>query len=175
MANKIMKSALDVYYYCYEKGNVTSIPKEWYITENFTWNEAFINELSTDGVPFYDTFQRIYTACKEFQKVRNYLGKSMNVHCFYRSIEHNVRAYIQSGYNKDVARTKTRLSSHIYGNSLDFHVTGMSDENVRNKLLQGIKEGKFKVRIEANTVGWVHIDTGNPYVAGGYNYGLFYV
>ena len=170
---KTFKTALDVYYFCYEKGNVTSIPASWYITENFTWNEAFKNELNTDGVPFYDTFLRIYNACLEFQKVRNYLNKPMSVHCFYRSIEHNVRAYIQSGFSKAVARTKVRLGVHMYGTALDFHVNGMSDEAVRQKILQGIKEGKFKVRIESGTNGWVHIDTGNPFASNGYSYGLF--
>lgn len=174
MSNKIMKSALDVYYYCYEQGNTTSIPSNWYVTENFSWKEVFVNELPTDGVPFYDTFIRIFNACCEFQKVRNYLGKPMNIHCFYRSIEHNVRAYIQSGFDKKTARTKTRLGVHMYGTAIDFHVAGMLDEAVRKKILQGVKEGKFKVRIEANTIGWIHLDTGNPYVSGGYNYGLFY-
>lgn len=172
---KIFKSALDVYYFCYEKGNVTSIPPDWYITENFTWKEAFINELNTDGVPFYDVFNRIQSSVSEFQKVRNYLNKPMNVHCLYRSVEHNVRAYIQSGFSKTEARTKTRLGVHLYGSALDFHVDGMADEEVRKKILQGIKEKKFKVRIEANTNGWVHIDCGNPFISNGYNWGLFYV
>lgn len=171
--SKTFKTALDVYYFCYEKGNVTSIPASWYITENFTWVEAFKNEISTDGVPFYDTFLRIYNSCLEFQKVRNYLNKPMNVHCFYRGIEHNVRAYIQSGFSKSIARTKTRLSPHIYGIALDFHVNGMSDESVRQKLIQGIKEGKFKIRIEGGTTGWVHIDTGNPFISTGFKYGIF--
>lgn len=171
----MIKSPLDVYYYCYEKGNVTSIPSDWQITNNFKWKEAFINEQNTDGVPFYDTFLRIFNATKEFQKVRDYLGLGMNVHCFYRSIEHNVRAYIQSGFDKKTARTKTRLSVHLYGSALDFHVNGMTDSQVRNKILQGVKEGKFKVRIEANTNGWVHIDTGCPFISGGYNWGLFYI
>ena len=170
---KILKSALDVYYYCYEKGNTTSIPASWYITNNFTWAEAFKNEKPTDGVPFYDTFLRIYNASLEFQKIRDYIGKPMNVHCFYRSVEHNVRAYIQSGFNQKIARTKTKLSVHLYGQALDFHVNGMSDETVRQKILQGIKENKFKVRIEKATKGWVHIDIGNPFIKNGCNYGLF--
>lgn len=173
MANKLFKESLEVYYFCYEKGNTASIPSNWYITDNFTWKEAFKNEIISDGVPFYDTFLRIKESCKVFQKVREYIGKPMNVHCYYRSIEHNVRAYIQSGFKKDVARTKTRLSVHIYGTALDFHINGMSDESVRQKILQGIKEGKFKVRIEKGTKGWVHIDTGNPFSTNGFIYGLF--
>lgn len=175
MSDKIIKSAVDVYYFCYEKGNVTSIPSNWYITNNFSWKEAFTNEISTDGVPFYSMFVNISDSAKEFQKVRDYLGKGMNIHCWYRSIEHNVRAYIESGYSKSVARTKTRLGNHLFGKAIDFHITGMTDSEVRNKILQGVKSGKFKVRIEANTNGWVHIDCGNPYISGGYNWGLFYV
>lgn len=168
-------SALDVYYYCYEKGNTSSIPKDWKITDNFTWAEAFSNEINTDGVPFYDVFLRIENSAKEFQKVRDYLKSPMYIHCWYRSVEHNVRAYIQSGYTSSVARTKTRLSVHLYGTAIDFHVLGMTDEGVRQKLTQGVKEGKLKIRIEANTNGWVHIDCGNPFISCGYKYGLFYV
>ena len=171
----VIKSPLDVYYYCYEKGNTTSIPSDWYITKNFSWKEAFVNELCTDGVPFYDVFQRIEKSAQEFQKVRDDLGKAMNIHCWYRSVEHNVRAYIQSGYSKTQARTKTRLGVHLYACAIDFHVTGMSDEAVRNQLVQGIKQGKYKVRIEDGTIGWVHIDTGCPFITGGYNWGLFKV
>lgn len=172
---KIFKTALDVYYYCYEKGNVTSIPSDWYITENFTWKEAFINELNTDGVPFYDVFKRIHSSVLMFQKVRDYLNKPMNVHCLYRSVEHNVRAYIQSGFSKTEARTKTRLGIHLYGSALDFHVDGMTDEEVRKKIQQGVNEGRLKVRIEANTNGWVHIDCGNPFISNGYKWGMFYI
>lgn len=172
---KEFKTPLEVYYYCYEKGNVTSIPSNWYATNNFTWNEIFINEDKNDGVPFYDVFLRLYNSALEFQKVRDYLGVAMNIHSWYRSPAHNVRVYVQSGYSKKDARKKTRLGCHLYGNAIDFHVTGLTDEAVRQKLLQGIKEGKFKVRIEANTVGWVHIDCGNPYINNGYNWGLFYI
>ena len=172
---KEFKTPLEVYYYCYEKGDVTSIPSTWYMTNNFKWQEAFVNEIIDDGVPFYDVFKRIYDSALEFQKIRDYLGKPMHIHCFYRSIEHNVRAYIQSGYTPKVARTKTRLGCHLYGTAIDFHVTGMIDECVRVKLQQGIKEGKFKVRIEAGTIGWVHVDCGNPFISGGYNWGLFHI
>lgn len=172
---KTYKTPLEVYYYCYEKGNVTSIPSSWYITKNFTWNEAFINEAETDGVPFYDVFKRIYDSALEFQKIRDYLGVAINIHCWYRSVEHNVRAYVQSGFDNNTARTKTRLGCHLYGTAIDFHITGMMDELVRQKLIQGIKEGKFKVRIEANTIGWVHVDCGNPFINGGYSWGLFYI
>lgn len=170
---QIIKTPLEVYYYCYEKGNVTQIPDNWAITKNFKWNEAFKNELKSDGVPFFDLFNRIYFSALEFQKIRNYLKKPMNIHCWYRSVEHNVRAYVQSGYSKSVARTKTRLSVHLYGCAIDFHVNGMSDTLVRQTLQKGIIEGAFKVRIEANTNGWVHVDTGCPFINNGYKYGLF--
>ena len=174
MSSKTMKTALDVYYYCYEKGNVAEIPSNWYITKNFTWQEAFINESKTDGVPFYDVFKRIQSSALVFQNIRNYINAPINVHCWYRSVEHNIRAYIQSGFSKTEARTKARLGVHLYGTALDFHVTGMSDEKLRQKILQGIGEGKFKVRIEADTHGWVHVDCGNPFITNGYNWGLFY-
>lgn len=153
-----IKQALEVYNYCYDMGTVTLIPADWMITENFSWEEAFRNELRGDGVPFYDVFLNISRAAERFQRARNHLGKPMVVHSWYRSVNHNKR----------VGSVAT-LSCHLQGTALDFHVDGVSDEAVRQSLLNS----DISLRIEKDTTGWVHIDTGCPYIQGGYSFGLF--
>jgi hypothetical protein len=160
-------------------GKVTSIPNDWMISANFSWAEAFINELPSDSVPHFETFQRIFQAGQEFQKVRNLLGVPIKVHCWYRSIEHNVRVYIkEQGFTPAVACTKTRLGIHINGTALDFSVAKMDESSIRGELQEAVELGKIKVRIENGTKGWIHIDTlGEPIFAaarlGQYKYGVF--
>lgn len=154
----MIKTALEVYKYCYSKKNVTAIPKDWQITKNFCWYEAFLNELPTDGVPGLEVFQRIERSAGTFQLAREFIGKPFIIHCWYRCVLHNHRA----------GSTAT-MSPHIYGNAIDFHVAGMGDAEVRKKLLQA----DLPLRIEADRVGYNHIDTGNPFIKGGYTYGIF--
>lgn len=154
----MIKNAYEVYKYCYQKGNVVEIPREWKITRNFYWHEAFLNELKSDGLPFYDCFQRIAGAAEHFQLIRDRLGKPFIIHSWYRCPAHNKRA-----------GSTAALSMHCYGTAIDFHVDGMTDENVRREILvSGVL-----CRIEDGTTGWVHIDNGNPYIHNGYKFGLF--
>lgn len=155
----MIKSPLEVYKYCYSRGNTCNIPADWNITTNFSWREAFTNEDPADNVPFYDAFLRIYAAAERFQAVRTALGKPFIVHSWYRSIRHNKRA-----------DSTAELSLHCYGTALDFHVDGMTDADVRSAILEKCPS----VRVEADTTGWVHIDTGHPYTTNGYQMGLFY-
>lgn len=139
-------SSLNAYLYCYDHG--LSFPKEWMITNNFSWREAFTNEILTDGVPILEVFQNIEAAAKVFQQARTKLGKPFIIHCWTRQIPHNKRA-----------KSTAKRSPHINGRAIDFHVNGMSDKTVRDKLLSY----KLPIRIEDGTNGWVHIDIGNSY------------
>ena len=46
---KLFVSAREAYLHAYE--NFPVFPANWFITANFTWNEAFANEKKEDGVP----------------------------------------------------------------------------------------------------------------------------
>lgn len=152
----IFKSAQEVYVYVYEHG-VTSIPKEWNITSNFTWKEAFTNEVLSDGYPILEVFKNVEALAKILQSARTKIGKPFVVHCWVRQIPHNKRA-----------GSTAKLGMHLNGSAVDFHIEGMTCAAGR----QAILNLGLKLRIEDGTSTWIHVDTGNSYI-NDYNYGLF--
>lgn len=146
-------NALDAYLFYYDNG--PAFPKDWYITKNFSWNEAFTNEKKADGFATLEVFNNIVNAASVFQSCREMIGKPFIIHCWVRQIPHNKRA-----------GSIAKRSPHLNGRAIDFHVDGMTDKAVRNKLLG------MPIRIEDDTKGWVHIDIGNSYT-NDYKWGLF--
>lgn len=155
MSKKIV-SALDAYLYSYDHGPL--FPDDWYVTNNFKWNEVFTNECKADGYPILEVFKNAEKLAKVLQIAREKIGKPFNVHCWVRQIPHNKRA-----------GSTAKQSAHINGCAVDFDVTGMTPAAVRAKLLTL----DLPLRIEANTPTWVHVDTGNEYI-GAFTYGIFY-
>lgn len=154
MAKKIV-SALDAYSYSYDHG--PHFPSDCYVTENFTWNEVFTNEKTTDGYPMLEVFNNAAKLARVLQDVRTKIGKPFNIHCWVRQIPHNKRA-----------GSTAKRSAHINGCAVDFDVTGMTPAQVRAKILSL----DVPLRIEANTATWVHVDTGNTYT-NDFKYGVF--
>lgn len=153
---KQIVSALDAYTYAYD--NYPVFPDSWYVTENFSWNEVFVNELKTDGIPMLEVFQNAAKLARVLQEARTKIGKPFNIHCWVRQIPHNKRA-----------GSTAKRSAHINGCAVDFDVTGMTPAEVRAKLLTL----DLPLRIEANTPTWIHVDTGNTYI-NAFTYGIFY-
>lgn len=149
-------SADIAYQHCYQNGVI--FPRDWYITENFTWNEVFTNEKITDGYPMFEVFVNAVELAKQMQYIRRKLQRPVVVHCWVRQIPHNKRA-----------GSIARKSAHINGRAVDFHVPGMTDAEVRKKILSF----NLPVRIEDGTSGWVHVDIGNSYLSGTPKWGLF--
>lgn len=148
-------SAYSAYLHCYDNG--PEFPDNWMITKNFSWNEAFTNELKEYGYPMLEVFNNVVTLAEELQKARDAIDKPFIIHCWVRSIPHNKKA----------GSTATR-SPHINGRAVDFHVKGMTDGAARAK----IASLNLNLRIEANTNGWVHVDAGNSYT-NDYHWGVF--
>ena len=148
-------SAKQAYEHAYING--LTFPPNWYITKNFKWSEAFTNEKTSDGIPIFEVFQNIVLMATQLQKIRDNIGLPIIVHCWVRQVPHNKRAGSTAKY-----------SPHINGRAVDFHIQGMSESAARQKILNM----GLPIRIEANTVGWVHNDISNyvtPFKAG-----LFY-
>ena len=154
MAIKIV-TPLEAYEYCYDHGPL--FPNEWHVTQNFTWNEVFTNEIKADGYPMLEVFNNAYKLARVLQEARSKIGKAFNIHCWVRQIPHNKRA-----------GSTAKRSAHINGCAVDFDVTGLTPAQVRAKLL----ELDLPLRIEANTPTWVHVDTGNTYT-NDFKYGVF--
>ena len=145
----------------YAKLNYPEFPSDWCITPHFTWNEAFKNETKEYGLPAIEIFRQLTLVFAKLEDIRVKLNKPINVHCAFRSRKHN-EVLKKQGYNPAMH------SSHLYGMAIDFDVQGMTMGAVRGFIL---KEG-LKVRIEANTPNWTHIDIGNPYT-NNYKWGVF--
>lgn len=155
-----IKTALEAYRYAYTNG-VAAFPKDWMITKNFAWWEAFVNEKSTDGRPDFHTFENAVESAQVMQKIRDKAGVSISIHCWVRQILHNIRA----------GSTAT-LSPHINGRAIDFTISGMSYPKAIQFCLDMQKAG-LKIRVELGTKTWVHVDIGNSfnkdYRWGGFN------
>lgn len=156
MDDKMFVAPLAAYKYCYAYG--PKFPDNWYITNNFSWNEAFKNELKTDGYPLLEVFENVFNMAVILQKARTRIRKPFNIHCWVRQIPHNKRA-----------KSTALLSPHINGRAVDFDITGLSCEQGREKLL-GLK---LPIRIEAGTPTWIHVDIGNSYIKTDPVWGLF--
>lgn len=148
-------SADEAYNYCYDHGPL--FPDNWYVTNNFSWNEVFKNEIKADGIPILEVFQNASKTARVLQLARTKIGRPFNIHCWVRQIPHNKRA-----------GSTAKRSPHINGCAVDFSVTGLSPEQVRARLLKL----DLPLRIEDGTPTWVHVDTGNEYI-GAFTYGLF--
>lgn len=149
-------SAEEAYKHCYTHG--PHFPENWHITLNFSWNEVFKNERKTDGRPTLEVFENAYALAVQLQKARTKLGRPFLVHCWVRQIPHNIRV-----------GSTAMFSPHINGRAVDFSITTLKPEQVREQLLKL----KLPIRIEAGTKTWVHVDIGNSYVDN-YKWGLFY-
>lgn len=53
---------------------------------------------------------------------------------------------------------KVYLSAHIQGKAVDFHVLGMTDEEVRNWIVEHADDLPYPCRLERDTTGWCHMD-----------------
>ena len=147
----------DAYLYAYSKDGVQDFPDNWYITEHFTWDEVFANEVQSDGCPTLEIFETALQTAHQMEHIRVAVNKPINVHCWVRQIPHNIRA-----------GSTAEFSPHINGRAVDFDVEGLSIEDA----IEVILKLKTQVRIERRTTDWVHIDIGNSYI-GAYAWGMF--
>lgn len=143
------------YLYAYDNG--VKFPKDWYVTENFTWNEVFKNEVLSDGIPIFEVFDNAKKIADIIQELRDEIKQPIIIHCWVRQPKHNKRV------------KGSKLSAHLNGLAIDFHVNNLSCEQVRAI----IKSMRLPVRVEANTDTWVHIDL-SSYVEN-FREGMFFV
>jgi len=172
-----MKIITPVEAHNYAVSHFPVFPEDWNITEHFSWNEVFKNELKEYGCPSLDIFNTLLKSFTEFEKARVYIGKPFSITNCFRSDAHNkllLKRYTDAKAKKlPPPNDKPAMhSSHVYGMAIDFNVVGMTPAQVRAKLLEGVNKGKLHLRIEANRPTWSHIDTGNPFIKN-YVWGMF--
>lgn len=129
--------------------------------KHFTWKEALWlpkwNRMADESDGLTDEIkQNISRSAAFMDKVREYFGKPINVHCWLRP----------TAYNALVGGAKS--SQHLVGNAVDFDIKGMSCDDVRARLLADGKLDEWNLRMEDNGAGssWVHLDDRTPGPAG---------
>lgn len=115
------------------------------------WNRAACED---DGLT-EELLNNIKETAQWMDKVREYFGKPIRVHCWLRPLE----------YNKLVKGAKS--SQHLLGKAVDFDVVGMTCDDAKAKLLADNKLEEFGIRMEDNVGGsWIHLDSREPGPAG---------
>ena len=117
------------------------------ITPHFTVGEAITlhnwNRLATkdDGFVPIDIIQ----TCEMMEKIRDFLGCAINVHCMYRS----------SAYNLEIGSLEHDVHSLSMACDWDASPT-LSIEETKEKLIPKLEE--FDIRMEKGTTTWIHTD-----------------
>lgn len=125
-------------------------------SEHFKWREALwlpqwnreANE--QDGLNS-DILENIKVVAGWMDKIRKHFGKPVKVHCWLRPEK----------YNQLVKGGKT--SQHLLGKAVDFHVSGMSCDDVRKSILDNGLLESLGLRMEdLPGSDWVHLDDRAP-------------
>jgi peptidoglycan hydrolase-like protein with peptidoglycan-binding domain len=116
----------------------------------FTWHEAFwlpsygrhVKPSDVTNISMDALIANVVRQAEALTKVREALGKAIVVHVWVRP----------PAYNRKIGGATN--SSHLRGTATDFHVAGMSAEQVR----QAVKSRKLYPGAGENNVSWVHLD-----------------
>lgn len=148
----------------YAKTHYPIFPSDWGVSEHFAWNDVFKSELKEDGLPPLTIYKNAQDKqAPRLEKIRKKRGKPMNVHCWYRSLLHNLRVKAQ-GYKPAMH------SSHLYALATDWDESGVPPQTTKKEITPDANY--YQIRIEKATTTWVHTDAGNPYI-NDYKWGLF--
>lgn len=74
-----------------------------------------------------------------------------------RGLRCNVCALVREKSNLE----KVYISAHLQGKGVDFHVPGLTSEQVRDFIVGIKRQLPYPIRIELDTEGWVHVDIRN--------------
>lgn len=124
--------------------------------EYFKWREALwlpqwnreANE--SDGLND-EILENIKVTAKWMDEIRKYFGKPIKIHCWFRPAKYN--ALVGGG----------KTSQHLIGKAVDFHVSGMTCDDVRKALIDANMLEDLGLRMEdLPGSNWVHLDDRAP-------------
>ena len=93
--------------------------------------------------------------------IREMLGKPIVVNNWAKGGEYTqrgLRCNICPLVKEKTSLEKVYISAHMQGMGIDFHVPGMTSEEVRQAIVAKKAALSYPIRIERDTDGWVHID-----------------
>lgn len=128
------------------------------VSNHFTVKETlWLPQWKVMHIPSDEEKQNIISHAANMDKVRDFLGSPIIVHCWIRPVLNNPNSY-QNGqdYNELVGGAKN--SAHRMGMATDYHVVGLDCDTVRSMLEPKLEE--FNLRMEkAPGTNWVHNDS----------------
>jgi hypothetical protein len=130
------------------------------ISEHFTVHDAtYLPRWQCYHQPSDEEKATILRTAETMEKVREVLGKPLNVHCWIRPTSvNNSTSYHGKNYNATVGGATH--SAHITGEAVDFNPIGLDCGQAREVLLPELD--KLQVRMENREGPWVHIDIRQP-------------
>lgn len=96
--------------------------------------------------------------------IRLYLDKPIIVNNWAKGgayDERGLRCNVCPLVREKTSLEKVYISAHLQGKAVDFHVPGMTSEEVRSFIKEIRLQLPYPIRIERDTDGWVHIDMRN--------------
>lgn len=116
----------------------------------FSWHEALwlpswsrhVRPSDVTNISIDQLIANVERQAAALTEVREALGKAIVVHCWVRP----------PAYNKQIGGASN--SAHLRGMATDFHMPGLSAEQVR----QAVKSRKLYPGAGENNVSWVHLD-----------------
>lgn len=137
------------------------------ISKYFTYKEALWlpseNRMATeaDGVT-PEVVENLKNLFSKMDLVRELLGKPVMTHITFRTLAYHLGIYERINAKRKaqgLPEVKVPMgSAHLKGKACDFHVVGMTCDEVVEKLKDKLEE--FGMRMEDNGLGadWVHLD-----------------
>lgn len=125
------------------------------ISKYFTWHEALYlprwDRLANEADGLTEEIKsNLINLFYKMDDVRVWSGAPIVVHEAYRPPEYN--SLIKGA----------RQSQHLLGNAVDFHSEAIGIENFKIKVMAEIEQKNmldiWKMRMERNTIGWIHLD-----------------
>lgn len=123
---------------------------------NFTLRDAlYLPKWEICVTPARKEWAAILYVAKKLQTIRDLFGEPITVHDWFRP----------KAYNDFIGGAM--FSAHTEGRAVDFHVQGVSCDDVRKFLLPKLETLNIRMENKPGT-DWVHIDTREPGPGGRY-------
>ncbi len=130
------------------------------ISKYFSVHEAtYLPSWAVHHYPSDSEKNNILKMAQVADKLRDYFGESMNIHCWTRPtyVDAIGSQYNGMDYNAHVGGAKN--SSHILGLAIDYDVLGISCDLAREKLVMDHKLEELNIRMERREGSlWIHND-----------------
>ena len=133
------------------------------ISKHFTVHEAtFLPSWRVYHMPSDEEKVEIVELAKKIDKLRDKLNQPFIVHVWMRPKKVNCQNSPKHGKDYNVfIGSKSTKSGHIFGQAVDFHVSGSAGPNSCNLVREKIKPEleSLNLRMEDIQGGWIHIDS----------------